>query len=64
MTIDASKMCYADQMPFRGTSRISLYLDITAFCGEAQISNIHLVSIFARTHQEILRLNVAMDDVF
>ena len=63
MTVNAGKTCCADQMSFRGTSRIGLYLDITTFSGKSQIGDIHLVPTLSHTHQEILRLNVAMDDI-
>lgn len=39
-------------------------MEITVFRGKAHIGDIHLVATPPHTHQEILRLNVAMDDVF
>lgn len=50
-------------MWFRRASKIGFDLDIAAFCGEAHVSHIHLVSTSARAHQEVLRLHIAMDDM-
>lgn len=63
MTLDAGKTCCTNQTQCWRASRIGLYLQITAFRGEAQIGDIHLVPIPARTHQEILRLHVTVDDI-
>ena len=62
MTVDTSKTCCAYEIPFH-TGTIVFYLGFTAFRGQTQVGDIHLVPTLPHAHEEILGFHIAVNDI-
>lgn len=63
MCVDGSITCCASEVLVLPVRDVLMCAGITVLFGQAKVNDVHQVTLLAKPHQEVVRLDVPMDEI-